>query len=373
MAESKISITINNITYEGCSYASYNSDGNCYFAKTSSGEIITDETVLRNNWYTATRYISLTISKPADISDDEFLWYYTSGMTGGEDGIKDYIGQTVYLGYYQPGAKAPYALCGTNDHSNDKVDRGWVTEKLFKAMMPQGKIESTVTFNPNGGALRDESKKTKKVKSTEAYGDLPEVNQRDGYHFDGWYTKSSGGNIVTSNTIVTETENHTLYAHWTEYEITINYYRNGGNAKWQGSEKNTSPVASQTIKYSQTEDLYNYNNEDYLYITKYRHVAYPGLEWNTKNDGTGTGIKQSTEKTGQAWAELFGKSLKTSNASQSVYVNWVPDGLIRVYVKDQGWKLGVPYIYVKDTGWKEAYAYIYDSSFGTTDDWKPGR
>ena len=38
---------------------------------------------------------------------------------------------------------------------------------------------------------------------------------RPKFSFDGWYTAATGGAQVTSATTVTDTENHTLYAHWT--------------------------------------------------------------------------------------------------------------------------------------------------------------
>lgn len=39
---------------------------------------------------------------------------------------------------------------------------------------------------------------------------------RDGYIFDGWYTRESGGSKITSSTTVNLTSDHTLYAHWTK-------------------------------------------------------------------------------------------------------------------------------------------------------------
>lgn len=69
----------------------------------------------------------------------------------------------------------------------------------------------TVSFNAAGGSVGTASKVVTEGKS---YGSLP-TPVRDGYTFDGWYTSSSGGTRVTSSTTVTQTKNHTLYAHWT--------------------------------------------------------------------------------------------------------------------------------------------------------------
>ena len=53
---------------------------------------------------------------------------------------------------------------------------------------------------------------TKVVTLGKKYGQLP-VPVKEGYEFKGWYTKSDGGEIITSNTIVTsDAENQILYA-----------------------------------------------------------------------------------------------------------------------------------------------------------------
>ncbi len=55
---------------------------------------------------------------------------------------------------------------------------------------------------------------------------LPEPT-RTGYTLDGWYTAATGGNKVESNATVINTQPHTLYAHWTAKEYTIEYNNNG--------------------------------------------------------------------------------------------------------------------------------------------------
>ncbi len=94
--------------------------------------------------------------------------------------------------------------------------------------------EVTVTLNANGGTVSESSIK---VTSGQAYGALPQAS-RDGYDFAGWYTQVEGGTQVKAETTVTETTNHTLYAHWTKKqdpgsesanEITVTLSSNGGN------------------------------------------------------------------------------------------------------------------------------------------------
>ena len=75
----------------------------------------------------------------------------------------------------------------------------------------------TVTFDPNGGTL-NEDEKSKSVMPGDAYGALP-TPTRDSHHFSGWYTSQVGGTKVDETTVVTELEDHTLYAHWTPIHV----------------------------------------------------------------------------------------------------------------------------------------------------------
>ena len=78
------------------------------------------------------------------------------------------------------------------------------------------KIENSVivTFDPNGGNV---TTNTKVVNYNSAYGDLP-TPTRTGYKFDGWYTSATGGTAVNTTTIVSNSNAHTLYAHWLDIE-----------------------------------------------------------------------------------------------------------------------------------------------------------
>lgn len=67
-----------------------------------------------------------------------------------------------------------------------------------------------VTFDPNGGRV---SPTSTAVTIGKKYGPLPTPN-RYGYDFDGWYTEPTGGTKITSDTTVTTTKDHILYAHW---------------------------------------------------------------------------------------------------------------------------------------------------------------
>ncbi len=91
----------------------------------------------------------------------------------------------------------------------------------------------TITFNPNGGTVKD-AEKTKTVTKNKTYGAMP-TPTRDGYSFLGWFDAKSGGNQVTSSTKVVRSSNHSLFAHWEAapadglvlVDGVWKYYRNG--------------------------------------------------------------------------------------------------------------------------------------------------
>lgn len=85
----------------------------------------------------------------------------------------------------------------------------------------------TVTFDGNGGGVPSPSS----VLYTPpcAYGTLP-VCAREGYHFLGWYTASSGGTKVLATDSVSDAGNYTLYAQWSAYVYrTVTFDANGGS------------------------------------------------------------------------------------------------------------------------------------------------
>lgn len=90
--------------------------------------------------------------------------------------------------------------------------------------------EYTVTFDSNGGSTPN---RTRTVTYGKTYGDteggFPDDPVREGYTFVGWYTSQTGGNLVTSETTVTATSNHVLYARWSANQITVTFNSNGGS------------------------------------------------------------------------------------------------------------------------------------------------
>lgn len=81
----------------------------------------------------------------------------------------------------------------------------------------------------------------------EKYGDLPEP-QKNHYDFNGWYTSNEDGDPIDKDTDVTNSEPHTLYAHWKQHDIKVMLDANGGNVTtdsvtvYYGKEYGSLPV-----------------------------------------------------------------------------------------------------------------------------------
>ena len=61
------------------------------------------------------------------------------------------------------------------------------------------------------------------------YGDLPS-RSKTGYKFEGWFTKESGGDHITSSTVARITADQTLYAHWKANNYTVYFDSQGGSS-----------------------------------------------------------------------------------------------------------------------------------------------
>jgi uncharacterized repeat protein (TIGR02543 family) len=83
----------------------------------------------------------------------------------------------------------------------------------------------TVTFNVNGGNALSASRRTKSVNHNAQLGSRP-TPTREGYTFNGWFTKKTDGTKVTSSTRVIN--RRTYYAQWT-INRTVTFHPNGGD------------------------------------------------------------------------------------------------------------------------------------------------
>jgi len=116
-----------------------------------------------------------------------------------------------------------FLTCGTVSNAAKylNVEPIEITDDEFKDYL----VSCFVTFDPNGGTVELNSKV---VYENKAYGVLP-VPEKQYYAFLGWYTEAEGGNLVTAETVVEKTDNHTLYAHWEAMTAVLQFNANGGS------------------------------------------------------------------------------------------------------------------------------------------------
>ena len=162
----------------------------------------------------------------------------------------------------------------------------------------------TATFNTNGGTLTSMSS-TKSVTYGGTYGELPQA-VRTGWTFIGWYTAASGGKKVESTTKVTNTSDHTLYAHWSS--ITVTFDTNGGTL--------TSMSPTRSVTYGGT----------YGELPTASRTGYHFLGWYTSTDYD-TAIKiesttKVTETSNHTLYAIWGKLKVTLDANGGVAEDW---------------------------------------------------
>lgn len=103
--------------------------------------------------------------------------------------------------------------------------------KVYKGSTPVF-ARMNLNFDENGGGAVS----NKTVYYGDTYGTLP-ATSRTGYTFNGWFTNESWTTKITSGTIVSEVDDHTLYA-----KLDINYYTVTWK-DWDGEILETQSVA----------------------------------------------------------------------------------------------------------------------------------
>ena len=107
------------------------------------------------------------------------------------------------------------------------------------------------------------------------YANLP-TPTAIGLSFVGWFTKSEGGEEVTSETLVTEPNEHTLYAHWQALSYNLVFDPSGGTL---------SGSSSLTVIYGGV----------YPDLSTASRTGYDFQGWYTGENGTGSQIKKGGE------------------------------------------------------------------------------
>ena len=179
----------------------------------------------------------------------------------------------------------------TNTVMIDGSGYSWTNAKKSLQQMPSlsGSYASGTGNSGNGAAritLTGNASYT--VTYKDKYGTLP-TPTKNGYTFGGWYTGENGtGTKVDENTVLTNINNHTLYAKWTmnTYTVTTRYYLYYQNKTWKSYDSRTD-----TIAYGNTFTPYNITIPTGYYASNTYYV-YSDSNYSTQI-GTGTVGKDS--------------------------------------------------------------------------------
>ena len=151
----------------------------------------------------------------------------------------------------------------------------------------------TISYNANGGSNAPGNQSKIENKSISLSSSKP---TRTGYTFVNWNTKKDGsGTTYKAGASYNSNADLTLYAQWRINKVYIKLDANGGNVS--GSTTNGSCSTSNNIigcSWNNPKDIFhtinygdslnsaglaNYNNFDYLYITKDGYFAYDSETW----------------------------------------------------------------------------------------------
>ena len=142
-------------------------------------------------------------------------------------------------------------------------------------------VSYEVRFNGNGGTSGETKRNIEKDKKV---GKLPTAT-RNGYIFDGWFTKASGGEEITKDTIITG--DITFYAHWSKTDTALingTYYQSiqeAVDAVPTNNEETTITILRDT-----SESITVANNKNILFDLQNYTVSNSGNKAVIENNGT---------------------------------------------------------------------------------------
>lgn len=174
--------------------------------------------------------------------------------------------------------KEEKVVCGRNATAPQLIKTGYSLEwdKTYNSVVEDMVINANwklaqykVTYDAKEGNVNNS---TKTVTYSEKYGEL-ERPTRKGYTFAGWYTLPEGGTLITKDTVVNSTSDHTIYAHWNANDYNVTYDPNGGTVEQKGK----------TITFGQT----------YGELPVPKREGYDFVGWWTETD-SGDEVKSDT-------------------------------------------------------------------------------
>ena len=191
-----------------------------------------------------------------------------------------------------------------------------------------------VKLNPNSGTVSSE---TIQLYYDGKYAGLPEAT-RTGYNFNGWYTSADGGTQVDANTVVNQTSEHTLYAHWSKDKFLITFDAKGGTAEAVSklvSYDNSYGVLPNAEKSGYTFDGWYFDEQYTTQLTPDTKVQITGnqtfyAKWSLKQyivtfDANGGSVEAQSKKV--TYGKIYGV-LPTPENNRYDFLGWfTADGI----------------------------------------------
>jgi uncharacterized repeat protein (TIGR02543 family) len=204
-------------TKEGYTFNGWHLDDETYRNRVDSNSIVktAENHILYAKWI-ANEY-EVTFDVGTGVLGDSMMVTYDS--TYGELPSPTKEGYT-FRGWYLDG-----------ETFNDEIESSSMVtiDKNHTLYARWGVNKYTASFELNGGVGLAEPII---VTYDAAYGELPNPT-KEGYTFNGWYLENLYVNMITSNSIVTKTEEHILYAKWVANEYIVSFNSNGGSSAEQ--------------------------------------------------------------------------------------------------------------------------------------------
>ena len=271
------------------------------------------------------------ITRTFTVTQEALTWQVTTFKGNGGTPETQKTTNTVSAPYGTlPTAKrSGYALSGwyTKAEGGEKVTaESKVTAAAKRTLYAHWTKKQVTTFKGNGGT--PSSRKTTNTVA-KAYGTLPEPSWKN-HVFLGWFTKAEGGTQVTADSKVSAAAKRTLYAHWTDRQVTT-FKGNGGTPS---SQKTTNTMA----KAYGTLPTATWKNHAFLgWFTKTsggtevtadskvsvaaKRTLY--AHWTTKQVTTfkGNGGTPSSQKTTNTIGKAYGKLPKPTWKNR-VFLGW---------------------------------------------------
>lgn len=169
--------------------------------------------------------------------------YYT---TNGDDPRDSFTRASRYTGSFKLSSGGTVKAVATASGYKDSPVASATLKKI------------TVKLDANGGYIGKTSVKTKSKSffAGETYGKLDTPKRKGGYAFVGWYTKKSGGKLITSTSKVPG--KITLYAHWAKMKpksTSISKLKSGKSGQMTVTIKKVSTASGYQVKYSLKKNM----------------------------------------------------------------------------------------------------------------------